>query len=328
MLNRRGGIECDFTVSRLAEDRFGIVTGTAFGRHDLAWIRRHAGRRARRGRDVLVGVHRSVGAAGARRPGRRLHRRPVVRLHALGRADGRRRAGAGAAGHLRRRARLGAVLPDGVRRRAVEHAVGGGPRTGCGGRLPGDRLAAAGEGLPRVGRRHHARRHAVRGRARVRVVRQGLPRPFGARRGAGAAAVLPRARGSALGGARQRARAGGEAVGRVTSGASGYTVERSIAYAYLPSSSASPGTEVAVEIFGEWVGGEVVEEPLWIPRGAGPVCNMLLHVHRGHQGPHRGGDRELPAAGAGTRQAQARRRARAAGRGDIQLFRVEVPGRR
>ena len=46
MLNARGGIECDFTVTRLAEDRFRIVTGTAFGRHDLAWIRSHApGRR-------------------------------------------------------------------------------------------------------------------------------------------------------------------------------------------------------------------------------------------------------------------------------------------
>src|SRR5512132_766104 len=42
MLNPRGGIECDFTVTRLAEDRFRIVTGTAFGRHDLAWIRSHA----------------------------------------------------------------------------------------------------------------------------------------------------------------------------------------------------------------------------------------------------------------------------------------------
>ena len=39
MLNRRGGIECDFTVTRLAEDRFFIVTGTAFGNHDLGWIR-------------------------------------------------------------------------------------------------------------------------------------------------------------------------------------------------------------------------------------------------------------------------------------------------
>src|SRR5687768_5373726 len=42
MLNERGGIECDFTVTRLAEDRFRIVTGTAFGQHDLAWIRSHA----------------------------------------------------------------------------------------------------------------------------------------------------------------------------------------------------------------------------------------------------------------------------------------------
>ncbi len=42
MLNERGGIECDFTVTRLADDLFRIVTGTAFGRHDLAWIRSHA----------------------------------------------------------------------------------------------------------------------------------------------------------------------------------------------------------------------------------------------------------------------------------------------
>src|SRR5438477_7079954 len=42
MLNPRGGIECDFTVTRLGEERFRIVTGTAFGRHDLAWIREHA----------------------------------------------------------------------------------------------------------------------------------------------------------------------------------------------------------------------------------------------------------------------------------------------
>src|SRR5207247_3311942 len=42
MLNERGVIECDFTVTRLDADRFRIVTGTAFGRHDLAWIRAHA----------------------------------------------------------------------------------------------------------------------------------------------------------------------------------------------------------------------------------------------------------------------------------------------
>ncbi|MBI3741755.1 MAG: hypothetical protein HY257_08375, partial [Chloroflexi bacterium] len=39
MLNPRGGIECDFTVTRLAEERFRIITGTAFGEHDRSWIR-------------------------------------------------------------------------------------------------------------------------------------------------------------------------------------------------------------------------------------------------------------------------------------------------
>ena len=41
MLNSRGGIECDLTIARLAEDRFYIVTGTGFRTHDLAWIRDH-----------------------------------------------------------------------------------------------------------------------------------------------------------------------------------------------------------------------------------------------------------------------------------------------
>src|SRR6185369_400930 len=41
MLNRRGGIECDFTVTRVEPELFSIVTGTAFGNHDLSWIRRH-----------------------------------------------------------------------------------------------------------------------------------------------------------------------------------------------------------------------------------------------------------------------------------------------
>lgn len=38
MLNKRGGIECDLTVTRLAEDRFYLITGTGFATHDFAWI--------------------------------------------------------------------------------------------------------------------------------------------------------------------------------------------------------------------------------------------------------------------------------------------------
>jgi dimethylglycine oxidase len=41
MLSPRGGIMCDLTITRLAEDRFWVVTGGAIGRHDIAWLRRH-----------------------------------------------------------------------------------------------------------------------------------------------------------------------------------------------------------------------------------------------------------------------------------------------
>ncbi len=41
MLNQRGGIECDLTVSRFADDEFYLVTGTGFRTHDRSWIERH-----------------------------------------------------------------------------------------------------------------------------------------------------------------------------------------------------------------------------------------------------------------------------------------------
>ncbi len=39
LCNPRGGIECDLTVSRLAHDRFYLVTGSGFGVHDGGWLR-------------------------------------------------------------------------------------------------------------------------------------------------------------------------------------------------------------------------------------------------------------------------------------------------
>jgi glycine cleavage system T protein len=43
MLNPRGGIECDLTVTRTAEDAYLIVTAAAAATHDADWIRRHLG---------------------------------------------------------------------------------------------------------------------------------------------------------------------------------------------------------------------------------------------------------------------------------------------
>lgn len=42
LCNARGGIECDLTISRFADDLFYLTTGTAFGTHDKDWIQRHA----------------------------------------------------------------------------------------------------------------------------------------------------------------------------------------------------------------------------------------------------------------------------------------------
>ena len=41
MCNQRGTIECDLTVGRLAEDRFFLVVGTAFGLRTSWWIKNH-----------------------------------------------------------------------------------------------------------------------------------------------------------------------------------------------------------------------------------------------------------------------------------------------
>jgi 4-methylaminobutanoate oxidase (formaldehyde-forming) len=76
--------------------------------------------------------------------------------------------------------------------------------------------------------------------------------------------VLSDSRSIALGSEPVRVR--GSLVGRVTSGGFGYTVGSSIAFAYLPAEQ-EVGTEVAVEIFGTWVEGEVAAEPQFDPAG-------------------------------------------------------------
>ena len=67
-LNKRGGIECDFTVTRLAEERFFIITGTAFGQHDMSWLSLNMpedGSVAHRGCRFVLRLHRVVGTEGA-----------------------------------------------------------------------------------------------------------------------------------------------------------------------------------------------------------------------------------------------------------------------
>ena len=132
LLNSRGGIEADLTVARLAEDRFYIVTGTGFRTHDLAWIEDHVGA----GLDArLVDVTEDFGTLSLMGPkardvlaggDRRGCLERGVPLRPCPRDRHRRTYGAGAAGDLRGRTRLGTACADRRDRRGVRRADGGG----------------------------------------------------------------------------------------------------------------------------------------------------------------------------------------------------------
>ena len=62
-------------------------------------------------------------------------------------------------------------------------------------------------------------------------------------------------------------RAGDKIIGWVAAGGYGYSVGKSIIYAYLPIEYSKAGTELEAEFFGESVGAEVVRSPLWDPKG-------------------------------------------------------------
>ena len=59
-------------------------------------------------------------------------------------------------------------------------------------------------------------------------------------------------------------RAGGDPVGRVTSGGQGHRVGKSIAYALLPA-EISRRARVEVAVFGQSIAAEVSAEPLYDP---------------------------------------------------------------
>jgi 4-methylaminobutanoate oxidase (formaldehyde-forming) len=62
-------------------------------------------------------------------------------------------------------------------------------------------------------------------------------------------------------------RSGEHVVSWITSGGYGYSVGKSIAYAYLPMEYAAVGAALDVEIIGERIGAVVAAEPLWDPKG-------------------------------------------------------------
>jgi glycine cleavage system T protein len=279
MLNARGGIECDFTVTRLAEDRFRIVTGTAFGQHDLSWIRQHA---PEDGSVVVEDVTSRYACLGIWGPRARDILQPLSTADLSNEAFRYMRAreiDVGSVPCIALRVtyvgelgwelycpmefglRLWDAIWDAGRDQGL---VAGGYRAIDSCRLekgyrvwgaditPDDTPFEAGLGFAvKLDKGDFIGRDALleRGDPERRL----------------ACLVLEDPRAVALGS--EPVRIDGETVGRVTSGGYGYTVERSIAYAYVPAGSAEPGLPVEVELFGEWIGGQVAAEPLYDPAG-------------------------------------------------------------
>ncbi len=276
LLNPRGGVECDLTVTRLAEDRFRLVTGTAFGNHDSAWIRAHldddsvavedvtskygcfalCGPRAR---DILQPLtesdlsHEAFGYMSAKELNIGAVPCLAVRVtfvgelgwelycpseYALGLWDSLMAAG-----------QPHGLVPGGYR--AIESM-----RLEKGYRVWGSDVTTtdspfeAGLGF------------AVKMKKGEFIGRDALERAGEPTRRL-ACLVLDDPRSLVLGS--EPVRFEGRAVGRVTSGGYGYSLEVSIAYAYLPAELLEPGTRVSVGIFGRNVGAEVRAEPLFDP---------------------------------------------------------------
>jgi 4-methylaminobutanoate oxidase (formaldehyde-forming) len=283
LLDRRGGIHADLTVTRLGATRFLLVTGTAYGNHDAAWLRTNLpddgsvevrdvtsarvcyGLWGPRARDILDPLTRDdvsdaafpyltareitvgsvpllalrvtyVGELGWELYAPTEYGRALWEtLWAAGRAHGLLAGGYRAIDALRLekgyRVWSSDITPDET---PFEAGLGF--------------AVALEKAIPATARDALLAAKAAGPRRRLRCL------------------VLDDPRSVCLG--NEPVRVDGEVVGRVTSGGYGFTVERSIAYAYLPPDRAAIGTRGDVEVFGEWVGFEVAREPLYDPTGA------------------------------------------------------------
>lgn len=283
MLNPRGGIECDFTVTRLEADRFMIVTGTAFGQHDLSWIRLNMPD-AERGSVLVDDVTSARACFGLWGPRARAILQKVTKSDVSNAAFPYMTAQA---------LTVGDVPALALR---VTYVGELGWEIYCGmeyGQRLWDTLWAAGqpEGLVAGGYRAIDSLRLEKGyrywgadigpdytpyeaglgfavklnkgdfmgrEALLKQKEAGLRRKL---------CCLTLADPTALPIGNEPIRHREQVVGWVTSGGYGYSIGKSIAYSYLPLDYSAVGTVLDVEIIGERIAAAVVAEPLWDPKG-------------------------------------------------------------
>jgi glycine cleavage system aminomethyltransferase T/glycine/D-amino acid oxidase-like deaminating enzyme len=271
LLNGRGGIEADLSVLRRAEDRFLLVTGTAFGNHDRAWLEKHAPRGGSVYVDDVTSAYACLCLWG---PRARDLLQPLTKTPLDFRYMSARELAVGDVPCLASRvtyvgelgwelycpSEYALELWDAL---CVDGVTPGGYRAIDSLRLEKGYRAWASDLTSETTPDEAGLSFAVKREKGEFIGRAALTGSPVQRL---ACLVLSDSRAVALGSEPVRS-AAGEVVGRVTSGGYGYAVGASIAYAYVPASLATPGTPVAVDIFGEWVAAEVRAEPLYDPSG-------------------------------------------------------------
>ncbi len=281
MLNERGGIQCDLTVARLAEDRFWVLTGGSVGMHDLAWLRRHLPHDGSARITNLSSAYCCLGLWGPRArevlsriceddPGNAAFPYFTARNIACGPVPvlALRVSYVGELGwELYAPTEYGLYLWDMLWEAGRSFgitAAGGGAfeslRLEKGYRFWGQDIHAdytpleAGLGFAvRLSKGDFLGRAAL-----IRQKEAGLTRKL-------CVITLDDPDRVVMG--KEPILAGNQVLGYVTSAAYGYTIGKGIAYGYLPISHAAVGTAVQIEFFGERHAATVAREPLYDPEG-------------------------------------------------------------
>ncbi|MHB8732951.1 MAG: GcvT family protein [bacterium] len=281
MLNHRGGIMCDLTVTRLDRDRFLILTGGAVGPRDLAWIRGHAPGDGTVRVDDVTSMYCGVGLWGpsARAVLSAVCTEPLsneafpyfaaraitiatipalaLRVSYVGELGweiyARTEYGLRMWDTLWEAGRPHGLVPLGVGafdslRLEKGYRLWGADITGE------DNPLEAGLGFAvKFGKDEFLGREAL-----LRIKTQGPARKL-------CCLTFDEAGRVVLG--KEPILDGDRVIGYVTSANYGYTVGRGIAYGYLPPTHAAPGAPVEVEYFGARHRATVTNEPLYDPKG-------------------------------------------------------------
>jgi 4-methylaminobutanoate oxidase (formaldehyde-forming) len=280
-LNARGGIECDVTVTRLADRAFRVTTGTGSAASDLGWLRLHLPEDGSVSVDDVTGEHAVISLWGpdSRRTLARVTSDdlstaafPYLTARVIDVQGAEVRANrvsfAGELGYelvtamdqagrvwdaVMAAGREFGIEPVGYRALDTLRLEKGfyywGDDIG-----PSDTPFEANLGFcVRLGKGDFIGREALLRQRASGTARKLVPLVLD-----GESCVL-------WGG--EAVVAEGRVVGRVRSGGYGHTLRRNIALAYLPLALTRPGTVVSVDSFGQLVPAEVGASPLWDPKG-------------------------------------------------------------